>query len=54
MDTITTGLRSARREGGERRDYLETFREFIEQLNRASRRRDAKTAKKKTPRDNKR
>jgi hypothetical protein len=39
MDTLHTVLRSFRRETKGRRDHLDVFREFLEHLDRASRRR---------------
>jgi hypothetical protein len=39
MDTLHTVLRSIRGETKARRDHLDVFREFLEHLDRASRRR---------------
>ncbi len=41
MDTLHTVLRSIRGETKARRDHLDVFREFLDQLERASRRRAA-------------
>jgi hypothetical protein len=41
MDTLHTVLRSIRGETKARRDHLDVFREFLAQLDRASRRRSA-------------
>ncbi len=41
MDTLHTVLRSIRGETKARRDHLEVFREFLEHLDRASRRKAA-------------
>jgi hypothetical protein len=38
MDTLHTVLRSIRGETKSRRDHLDVFREFLDQLGRASRR----------------
>ena len=59
METIHNALRPFRRGGDEgagktRRDHLVVFREFLEQLDRSSRRRAAATAKAKTRRGSKR
>ena len=54
MDTLHTVLRSIRRETKSRRDHLDVFREFLDHLDRAARRRttekSAKVAKPKTKR----
>ena len=54
MDTIESVLRPARRESEKRRDPLEIFREFIDHLGRASRRRAEKPARPKARRAGKR
>ena len=58
MDTLHTVLRSFRRETKSRRDHLNVFREFLDHLDRASKRkpvaRGARTAKSKTRRSGKR
>lgn len=41
MDTLHTVLRSIRGETKSRRDHLDVFREFLDHLGRASRRRTA-------------
>ena len=41
MDTLHSVLRSIRGETKARRDHLDVFREFLEHLNRASRRKPA-------------
>lgn len=41
MDTLHTVLRSIRGETKHRRDHLDVFREFLEHLDRASRRKAA-------------
>ena len=41
MDTLHTVLRSIRGETKSRRDHLDVFREFLDHLGRASRRRNA-------------
>jgi len=41
MDTLHTVLRSIRNETKSRRDHLDVFREFLDHLGRASRRRNA-------------
>jgi hypothetical protein len=57
MDTLHTVLRSFRRETKSRRDHLNVFREFLDHLDRASKRRPvgrmAKTAKAKSRRGRK-
>ena len=46
MDTLHTVLRSIRGETKSRRDHLDVFREFLDQLDRASRRKTtARTTK---------
>ena len=46
MDTLHTVLRSIRGETKARRDHLDVFREFLDHLDRASRRRaSARTTK---------
>ena len=46
MNTGTTVLRSVRRESENRRDHLDIFREFLDHLDRAARRRTtARTTK---------
>jgi len=52
MDTLHTVLRSIRGETKSRRDHLDVFREFLDHLDRASRRRPraAREAKGKTRR----
>ena len=47
MDTLHTVLRSIRGETKSRRDHLDVFREFLDHLDRASRRRQpaARTTK---------
>jgi len=54
MDTLHTVLRSLRPETKTRRDHLDVFREFLDHLDRASRRRNpprtAKAAKGKSRR----
>jgi hypothetical protein len=58
MDTLHTVLRSFRRETKSRRDHLDVFREFLDHLDRASRRRttekSAKAGKPKIKRGGKR
>ena len=54
MTAISTAPRNVQGERGERRDYLETFREFIEHLDRASRRRGKTAADENGRRGNKR
>ena len=44
METFNLVLRSVRRETEERRDHLDIFREFLNNLDRASRGRNDKTA----------
>jgi hypothetical protein len=46
MDSLHNVLRSIRRETKARRDHLEVFREFLDHLDRASRRRAATRAPK--------
>ena len=46
MDTLHTVLRSFRRETKARRDHLDVFREFLQHLDRASRRKGAVRAPK--------
>ncbi|MBI1203991.1 MAG: hypothetical protein GC182_15930 [Rhodopseudomonas sp.] len=41
MDTLHTVLRSIRRESKGRRDHLDVFREFLDHLDRAARRKAA-------------
>ncbi len=41
MDSLHTVLRSIRGETKSRRDHLDVFREFLDHLDRASRRRNA-------------
>jgi hypothetical protein len=41
MDTLHTVLRSLRPETKSRRDHLDVFREFLDHLDRAARRRNA-------------
>ncbi len=41
MDTLHTVLRSIRRETKSRRDHLDVFREFLNHLDRASKRKSA-------------
>jgi len=41
MDTLHTVLRSIRGESKGRRDHLDVFREFLDHLDRAARRRNA-------------
>jgi hypothetical protein len=41
MDTLHTVLRSIRRETKSRRDHLDVFREFLDHLDRASKRKAA-------------
>ncbi len=41
MDTLHTVLRSLRPETKSRRDHLDVFREFLDHLDRAARRRSA-------------
>ena len=48
MDTLHTVLRSFRRETKSRRDHLDVFREFLQHLDRASRRKGAARAGKST------
>ena len=54
MDTLHTVLRSIRRETKSRRDHLDVFREFLNHLDRAARRkgteRAGKTPKPRAPR----
>jgi hypothetical protein len=45
MDTLHTVLRSLRPETKSRRDHLDVFREFLDHLDRASRRRAADKAR---------
>ncbi|HEX3710801.1 MAG TPA: hypothetical protein VHV56_13070 [Pseudolabrys sp.] len=52
MDTLHTVLRSIRGETKSRRDHLDVFREFLDHLDRASRRRPPARANK-TARGNK-
>jgi hypothetical protein len=52
MDTLHTVLRSIRGETKSRRDHLDVFREFLDHLDRASRRRPPTRANK-TARGNK-
>lgn len=58
MDTLHTVLRSIRSETKSRRDHLDVFREFLDHLDRAARRRgvekSAKAPKPKTRRGGKR
>ncbi len=58
MDTLHTVLRSIRGETKSRRDHLDVFREFLDHLDRASRRktpaRTTKAAKSKGKRGGKR
>jgi hypothetical protein len=58
MDTLHTVLRSFRRETKSRREHLNVFREFLDHLDRASKRRPvaraAKAAKGKARRSGKR
>jgi hypothetical protein len=58
MDTLHTVLRSFRRETKSRRDHLNVFREFLDHLDRASKRkpvgRSARAAKSKVRRSGKR
>ena len=58
MDTLHTVLRSIRGETKNRRDHLDVFREFLDHLDRAARRRPAarttKAAKSKSKRGGKR
>jgi hypothetical protein len=57
MDTLHTVLRSIKREtkgdtrsgGGGRRDHLDVFREFLDHLDRASKRRSAPPAPQRPP-----
>ncbi|HEU4662145.1 MAG TPA: hypothetical protein VFS63_15950 [Pseudolabrys sp.] len=44
MDTLHTVLRSIRRETKSRRDHLDVFREFLDHLGRAARRRNGSRA----------
>ncbi len=44
MDTLHTVLRSIRRETKARRDHLDIFREFLDHLGRAARRRNGPRA----------
>jgi len=46
MDTLHTVLRSLRGETKSRRDHLDVFREFLQHLDRASRRKGAVRAPK--------
>jgi len=46
MDTLHTVLRSIRGETKSRRDHLDVFREFLDHLDRATRRRPAARATK--------
>ncbi len=46
MDTLHTVLRSLRQETKHRRDHLEVFREFLNTLDRATRRRNPPRATK--------
>ena len=46
MDTLHTVLRSIRGETKSRRDHLDVFREFLDHLDRASRRRNPPRATK--------
>jgi len=46
MDTLHTVLRSMRGETKARRDHLDVFREFLDHLDRASRRKNAARATK--------
>ncbi len=48
MDTLHTVLRSLRGETKSRRDHLDVFREFLQHLDRASRRKGAARAGKST------
>jgi hypothetical protein len=48
MDTLHTVLRSLRRETKSRRDHLNVFREFLDHLDRASKRRPVSRALKPT------
>lgn len=45
MDTLHSVLRSIRGETKSRRDHLDVFREFLDRLDRASRRRLPRTTK---------
>ena len=45
MDSLHTVLRSIRSETKSRRDHLDVFREFLDHLDRAARRRAAPRAK---------
>lgn len=45
MDTLHTVLRTIRRETKSRRDHLDVFREFLNHLDRAARRRGMGPAK---------
>jgi hypothetical protein len=45
MTTLDSALQSVRRESEERRDPREVFREFLDHLGRAARRRPEKPAK---------
>jgi hypothetical protein len=46
MDTLHTVLRSIRSETKARRDHLDVFREFLDHLDRAARRKNAARATK--------
>ena len=54
MNTHDAVLRTVRRETENRRDYLDIFREFLNHLDRASRRRRPEAAKEKRRRAGKR
>lgn len=48
MDTLHTVLRSIKAETKSRRDHISVFREFLDHLDRAARRRDKAAAPPKT------